>query len=325
MTNNVLLLEYAKEALSFEIQEAQNMLDRLDESIIFACRILLNCTGKVVVSGIGKSGHIGKKIAASLASTGTPAFFVHAAEALHGDLGMVSQKDVVIFISYSGRTYEIITLMPLLVSNNIPVIALTGDMSSPLAQRATCTLNIKIQRETNPMAFIPTSSAVNTLMMGDAITIALMRYRGFSLEQFIKSHPGGKIGTQLLNYVYHLMRTGKHISKVCGSDVTVMDAMFELSRTGIGLTTVCDDKNRVIGVFTDGDLRRWIARGHSLKDPINIAMTKPGYCISKEWHASIALKALYQRNITVAPVIDKIGTLVGLINIHDLHRSGINI
>ncbi|WP_331828679.1 arabinose-5-phosphate isomerase GutQ [Candidatus Blochmannia sp. SNP] len=320
VNNDALLLEFAKETLEIEINEAQSMLGRLDESVVFACRILLNCTGKVAVSGIGKSGHIGKKIAASLSSTGTPAFFVHPAEALHGDLGMIGTKDVVIFISYSGRACEIITLMPFLVESGIPVIAFTGDVSSPLAKGATCVLNIKIKREACPMELAPTSSAVNTLMMGDALTMALMRYRGFSLEQFARSHPGGILGAQLLNCVHHLMRTGEHISKVFW-EVTVMDAMFELSRTGLGLTAVCDNHIRVIGVFTDGDLRRWMVKGKSLDDPIDIAMTKPGYRIPKEWHASAALKALYQRKIAAAPVVDKTGTLVGSINIHDLHQA----
>ncbi|URJ27655.1 arabinose-5-phosphate isomerase GutQ [Candidatus Blochmanniella camponoti] len=320
--NDALLLEYAKETLEIEINEAQRMLDRLDESIVFACRMLLDCTGKVAVSGIGKSGHIGKKIAASLASTGTPAFFVHPAEALHGDLGMIGTQDVVMFISYSGRACEIITLMPLLADSGIPVIAFTGDISSPLAKGATCVLNIKIQREACPMELSPTSSAVNTLMMGDALTMALMRHRGFSLEQFARSHPGGRLGAQLLNCVHHLMRTGDQISKVFWK-VTVMDAMFELSRTGLGLTAVCDNYNCVTGVFTDGDLRRWIVQGKSLNDPVDIAMTKPGYCIPKEWRASIALQALHQRKITAAPVVDKLGRLVGSINMYDLHQAGI--
>lgn len=318
MINDKLLLEYAKETLRIEINEAQYMLSRLDISIAMACRILMHCKGKVIVSGIGKSGHIGKKIAASLASTGTSAFFVHPTEALHGDLGMIEIKDVVIFISYSGRSYEINTLIPLLKDKNIPVIALTGDLRSPLAIQSKCVLNIAIRREACPMKLVPTSSTVNALMMGDALTVSLMRYRGFNAEQFAKSHPGGYLGTQLLNCVHHVMRTDKNMSKVSWS-VTVMDAMFELSRTGLGLTAICDDNNCVLGVFTDGDLRRWLMQNKSLKDPINVAMTRPGYCIHQEWNTNIALKMLHQLRISVAPVINMSGSLVGLINLHDLN------
>lgn len=319
MNNDKLLLEYAKETLEIEINEAQRMLMRLDESFVVACRILLNCTGKVVLSGIGKSGHIGKKIAASLASTGTPAFFVHPTEALHGDLGMIGIKDIVIFISYSGRAYEIITLIPLLIEIGIPIIAITGDLNSPLAIKSTCVLNIEIQREACPIKLAPTSSTVNALMMGDALAMALMRYKGFSVEQFARSHPGGKLGAKLLNYVYHVMRTGNNVSKVSQS-VTVMEAMFELSRTGFGLVVVHDDNNIIAGVFTRGDLRRWINRGKSLEDPIKIAMTSFVYSILQDSRIDEALKIFYRLKIKAAPVIDRSKHLVGLVNLHDLHK-----
>lgn len=322
MINYNLLLKYARETLSIEIEEAQKMLARLDKSVVVACRILLECEGKVVVSGIGKSGHIGRKITASLASTGTPAFFIHPSEALHGDLGAIGIKDVVIFISYSGYTYELVTLMPLLIDNSIPIVVLTGDLNSPLAKQSTCVLNVKITREACPMKLVPTSSTVNTLMMGDALAISIMRYRGFSIEQFARCHPGGRLGAKLWNKVYHIMRTGKNIAKVFYT-VTVMDAMFELSRTGLGLIAVCDNNIRVLGIFTDGDLRRWITKGRSLTDSINIAMTQPSYCVLREWRASVALKELYHRKITAAPVVDDTGILVGSINVYDLHRSGI--
>lgn len=322
MINEILFLRYAKETLEIEINEAKCMLMRLDESIVAACRILLNCKGKVIVSGIGKSGHIGKKIASSLASTGTPAFFVHPAEALHGDLGMISIQDVVICISYSGRAYEIVNFIPLLIEIGIPIIALTGDINSPLAAKSTCILNIQVQREACPMGIVPTSSAVNTLMMGDALTISLMRYRGFSIEQFARSHPGGWLGSKLLNCVHHVMRTGSNLSKVSWLG-TVMDAMFELSRTGLGLTAVCSDDSRVIGVFTDGDLRRWILQGKSIKDPIKFAMTQPGYVIPEGCCINTALKMMHQLNITAAPVVNKSGNLSGSINLHDLHRASL--
>lgn len=322
MIDDVLLLKYVKETLKIEIEEAQRMLTRLDKSVVVACHILLNCVGKVVVSGIGKSGHIGKKIAASLASTGTPAFFIHPTEALHGDLGSIERKDVAMLISYSGYTYELMALMPLLRNHSIPVIAITGDVNSPLAMQSTCILNVQIEREACPMQLVPTSSTVNTLMMGDALVISTMRYRGFSIDQFARCHPGGRLGAKLWNKVYHIMRTGKNIAQVFCT-VTVMDAMFELIRTGLGLIAVCDNNVRVLGVFTNGDLRRWIHQGNSLKDSISVAMTQPGYCVLHEWRASVALKELNQRKITAAPVVNDIGILVGSINIHDLYRLNI--
>lgn len=322
MINDELLLKYAKETLKIEINEALRMLMKLDGSFATACRILLNCTGKIVISGIGKSGHIGKKIAASLSSTGTPAFFIHPTEALHGDLGMIQKQDIVIFISYSGLAYEIISLIPFLKTNKNSIIAITGDLDSPLARKSECVLNISIQNEACPMKLTPTSSTVNALMMGDALTMTLMRCKGFNKEQFAKFHPGGRLGSKLLNYVYHVMRIGNNISQVSKS-VTVMDAMFELSRTGLGLTAICDENNFVLGVFTDGDLRRWLFCEKSLKDPIEIAMISPGYRIPHDYRVDCALQMLHRLKITAAPVVNKSGNLVGSINLHDLKKVNI--
>lgn len=317
MTDDRILLKYAKETITIEICAAQSMLMSLDTSFIIACRIILNCTGKVVVSGIGKSGHIGKKIAASLASTGTPAFFIHTTEALHGDLGMIGTKDIVIFISYSGRSYEIVTLIPLLVALKIPIIAITGDIHSPLAIKSKCVLNIMTQIEACPLKIVPTSSTVNSLIMGDALTIAIMRYKGFSIKKFAQSHPGGKLGSRLLNNVSYVMRVGSDIAKISKS-ATVMDAMFELSRTGLGLTVICDNNDFVVGVFTNGDLRRWMIQSKSMQDPIYLAMTNPGHHIPQYYCIDAALKMLYKLKITAAPVVDKTGKLVGSVNLQDL-------
>ncbi|QTF10330.1 arabinose-5-phosphate isomerase GutQ [Brenneria izadpanahii] len=319
---NERLLTFARETLEIEITEAQRMLARLDSRFVDACKLLLACSGKVVVSGMGKSGHIGKKIAASLASTGTPAFFVHPAEALHGDLGMIGPQDVVIFISYSGRAQELNVLLPLLAESHIPVIALTGSAESPLGLAADCVLDVSVTREACPMGLAPTSSAVNTLMMGDALAMALMRHRGFSAEQFARSHPGGSLGARLLNRVHHIMRSGDQLPRV-GQTASVMDAMLELSRTGLGLIVVCDDENRVAGVFTDGDLRRWLVKGNSLDTAIIQAMTSPGYQLPADWRAVAALEALHEQHITAAPVVDSEGRLVGAINLHDLHAAGV--
>ncbi|PLR36807.1 arabinose-5-phosphate isomerase GutQ [Chimaeribacter californicus] len=316
------LLAFARETLEIELAEAQRLLARLDGQFVRACELLLACNGKAVVSGIGKSGHIGKKIAASLASTGTPAFFVHPAEALHGDLGMIGRGDVMIFISYSGRAKELDLILPLLAENGTPVIAITGGLASPLAQQAACVLDISVEREACPMGLAPTSSAVNTLMMGDALAMALMRRRGFGAEDFARSHPGGSLGARLLNRVHHLMRTGERIPQV-RSDATVMEAMLELSRTGLGLVAVCDEEQRVLGVFTDGDLRRWLVGGHTLQQPLLPAVTRPGFLLPAQWRAGEALEALHANHIGAAPVVDVNGTLVGALNLHDLHQAGI--
>jgi len=316
------LLNYARETLEIEIEEARRLLTRLDDNFLCACRLLLNCTGKTVISGMGKSGHIGKKIAASLASTGTPAFFVHPAEALHGDLGMIGSEDVMIFISYSGRAKELDLILPLLKENQTRLIAITGGKDSPLALAADCVLDISVEREACPMGLAPTSSAVNTLMMGDALAMALMRHRGFGAEDFARSHPGGSLGARLLNRVHHLMRSGDRLP-VVDSQKNVMDAMLELSRTGLGLIAVCDASLHVVGVFTDGDLRRWLVKGHSLHDPLADAMSRPGYQLPAQWRAGEALEALHQQNISAAPVVDSEGVLVGAINLHDLHQAGI--
>jgi arabinose 5-phosphate isomerase len=320
---NKALLTYAKETLEIEIKEAQRLLDRIDDNFLSACHLLLNCKGKTVVSGIGKSGHIGKKIAASLASTGTPAFFVHPAEALHGDLGMIGPEDVLIFISYSGKAKELDFILPLLKENKTALIAMTGDKKSPLAKAAQCVLDISVEREACPIGVAPTSSTVNTLMMGDALAIALMRQRGFGAEDFARSHPGGSLGARLLYRVSDVMQTGEMLPAVDVSS-RVMDAMLELSRTGLGLVAVCDPQKRVVGVFTDGDLRRWLVKANCLTDLIELAMTKPGYRLPSHWRASDALQALHSHQISAAPVVDTDGFLVGALNLHRLHDAGIS-
>ncbi|MBX4181233.1 arabinose-5-phosphate isomerase GutQ [Sodalis sp. CWE] len=317
------LLSFARETLNIEIIEAQRMHDRLDNSIVTACQLLLACKGKVIVAGMGKSGHIGKKIAASLTSTGTPAFFLHPSEALHGDFGVIETRDVIMLISYSGKTRELDVLLPLLEESQIPIIALTGNLSSSLARAATCVLNVHVEREACPMGVAPTSSAVNTLMMGDALTMALMRHRGFSLEQFARSHPGGYLGAKLLNRVHHVMRRGNQIPRITDQE-TVMDAIFELSRTGLGLTIICESENQIAGVFTDRDLRRWLLNGRKLSAPITAVMTNPCHLFSSDWCIASALEIMHKQRITTAPVVDPKGKLVGVINTHDLYQAEIS-
>ncbi|MBI0038210.1 MULTISPECIES: arabinose-5-phosphate isomerase GutQ [unclassified Gilliamella] len=317
------LLQYGRELLELELHEAQKLPARLGKDFIKACQFILSTKGKVVVSGIGKSGHIGKKIAASLASTGSPAFFMHPSEALHGDLGMVTENDVVILISYSGRAKEFQFILPILAAMNIPVIAITGGLDSPLATAAQAVLDISIEKEACPMGLAPTSSSTNTLLMGDALAIAVMRARGFKEEDFARSHPAGSLGAKLLNHVKDIMRKGDLIPKVSQS-ATVLDAMLELSRTGVGLVAICQDNNKIVGVFTDGDLRRLLLKHGTLQDNIIEVMTSPGYQIPENWKAVEALKTFNDHNITAAPVVNNQGELVGALNIHDLHQAGIS-
>ncbi|OCG58501.1 MULTISPECIES: arabinose-5-phosphate isomerase GutQ [unclassified Gilliamella] len=317
------LLQYGREVLELELQEAEKLPNRLGKDFINACQLILTTKGKVVVSGIGKSGHIGKKIAASLASTGSPAFFMHPSEALHGDLGMVTANDVAILISYSGRAKEFNIILPILATMNVPVIAITGGVDSPLAKSAQAILNISIEKEACPMGLAPTSSSTNTLLMGDALAIAVMRARGFREEDFARSHPAGSLGAKLLNHVRDVMRTGDRIPKV-PQTATVLDAMLELSRTGVGLVAICQNNNKIIGVFTDGDLRRLLLKNGTLQDSILDVMTSPGYLIPDNWKAVEALKSFNDHNITAAPVVNNEGELVGALNIHDLHQAGIS-
>ncbi|OCG18157.1 arabinose-5-phosphate isomerase GutQ [Gilliamella sp. WF3-4] len=317
------LLQYGREVLELELQEAEKLPNRLGKDFINACQLILTTKGKVVVSGIGKSGHIGKKIAASLASTGSPAFFMHPSEALHGDLGMVTANDVAILISYSGRAKEFNIILPILAAMNVPVIAITGGVDSPLAKSAQAVLNISIEKEACPMGLAPTSSSTNTLLMGDALAIAVMRARGFREEDFARSHPAGSLGAKLLNHVRDVMRTGDRIPKV-PQTATVLEAMLELSRTGVGLVAICQNNNKIIGVFTDGDLRRLLLKNGTLQDSILDVMTSPGYLIPDNWKAVEALKSFNDHNITAAPVVNNEGELVGALNIHDLHQAGIS-
>ncbi|WP_058911481.1 arabinose-5-phosphate isomerase GutQ [Entomohabitans teleogrylli] len=316
------LLTAAREALLLELQEASQLPERLGDAFVTAASALLNCQGKVIVSGIGKSGHIGKKIAATLASTGTPAFFVHPAEALHGDLGMVESRDVMLFISYSGSAKELDYILPRLEERGVILIAMTGKAHSPLGQAARAIIDISVSREACPMHLAPTSSTVNTLMMGDALAMAVMQARGFSEEDFARSHPAGALGARLLNNVHHLMRTGEQIPRVA-SGCRVMEAMLELSRTGLGMVAICDEASRVCGVFTDGDLRRWMVGGGTLEAPVTEAMTPGGHVLQAQSRAIDAKEKLMKQRINAAPVVDERGTLVGAINLQDLYQAGI--
>ena len=314
------LLNAGRQTLMLELQEASRLPERLGDDFVRAANTIIHCEGKVIVSGIGKSGHIGKKIAATLASTGTPAFFVHPAEALHGDLGMIESRDVMLFIS--GGAKELDLIIPRLEDKSVALLAMTGKPTSPLGLAAKAVLDISVEREACPMRLAPTSSTVNTLMMGDALAIAVMQARGFNEEDFARSHPAGALGARLLNKVHHLMRRDDAIPQVTLT-TSVMDAMLELSRTGLGLVAVCDDQSLVKGVFTDGDLRRWLVGGGALTTQVSEAMTQNGITLQAQSRAIDAKEILMKRKITAAPVVDENGKLTGAINLQDFYQAGI--
>lgn len=316
------LLNTARQTLLLELQEASRLPERLGDDFVRAASAILHCEGKVIVSGIGKSGHIGKKIAATLASTGTPAFFVHPAEALHGDLGMIESRDLLLFISYSGTAKELDLIIPRLEEKGVALLAMTGKSRSPLALAAKAWLDISVEREACPMHLAPTSSTVNTLMMGDALAMAVMQARGFNEEDFARSHPAGALGARLLNKVHHLMRTDDALPQV-QLNTSVMDAMLELSRTGLGLVAVCDSAQKVQGVFTDGDLRRWLVSGGTLDAAVRDAMTPGGVTLQAQSRAIDAKEILMKRKIAAAPVVDENGVLTGAINLQDFYQAGI--
>jgi len=317
-----ILIEAARETLQTEIDQIVSLPDRLDNAFADACTMMLACRGKVIVSGMGKSGHIGKKIAATLASTGTPAFYVHPAEALHGDLGMIAAGDVVVLISYSGHAAEFRRMIPLLRALPVGIIAFTGNADSPLAQEADHVINVEVSREACPLGLAPTSSAVCTLMMGDSMAIALMRARNFDENDYARTHPAGSLGARLLCRVGDIMRNGGKIAQV-QEDALISDALFELTRTGLGLVAVTDRGRRLRGVFSDGDLRRWLLKGGQISAAIVDAMTPMGFSLSPSQLASEALAAFQETKISAAPVLSEDTRLVGALAMHDIHDAGL--
>nr|WP_086005644.1 KpsF/GutQ family sugar-phosphate isomerase [Zhongshania aliphaticivorans] len=299
------------------------LADRIDESFSQACDILMGCKGRVVVTGMGKSGHIGNKIAATLASTGTPAFFVHPGEASHGDLGMITAGDVVIALSNSGTTGELITILPLLKLLAVPVIALTGNPNSELATTADVHLNVGVAEEACPLNLAPTSSTTVTLVMGDALAIALLEARGFTANDFALSHPGGALGRRLILKIDSIMHTGDSIPKISlGSALS--GALLEMSSKTLGMTTVVDDAGVLVGIFTDGDLRRAIDRGIDIhKCPIDDIMTRNCRTIKPGTMAAEALRIMEDNKITVLVAVNEDGQPVGVIHTHDLLKAGV--
>jgi arabinose-5-phosphate isomerase len=316
-------LRLARDTLQNEADAINALNARLehDDSVVQAISLLLNCTGRVVVSGIGKSGHIGRKIAATLASTGTPALFVHPAEAAHGDLGMVTRDDAFIAISYSGESAELMTILPVVKRMGSKVIAMTGKPGSSLATIADVHLNVAVAKEACPMGLAPTTSTTVTLALGDALAVALLDLRGFKEEDFARSHPGGALGRRLLTHVKDVMRSGDAVPKV-RADVRLTEALLEITQKGMGMTAVVDADNRPLGVFTDGDLRRMIEKVQDFtKVVIGDVMHVNPRSIAPEKMAVDAVAVMEQYRINQMLVTDADGKLVGALHIHDLTRA----
>ena len=318
-------LQLASSTLTIEsdaiIALNQRLTNQQDTRFVDAVGLLLNCHGRVVVSGIGKSGHIARKIAATFASTGTPAFFVHAAEAAHGDLGMVTSDDVFIAISYSGEAGELLSIMPLIKRMGAHLIAITGNPQSRLAQLADIHLNAHVDKEACPLNLAPTASTTVTLALGDALAVAVLDASGFREEDFARSHPGGALGRRLLTHVRDVMRTGNAIPAV-QADCSLVAALLEITKKGIAMTAVVDAQHHLLGIFTDGDLRRLLEKASNLAD-IKIAdvMHKKPSTIDPDKLAVEAVKLMETRSINQLLIVDASNKLVGALHIHDLTRA----
>lgn len=313
----------ALRTIRLEAEAVTALSARIDGQFTAACELILNCTGRVIVTGMGKSGHIGKKIAATLASTGTPAFFVHPGEASHGDLGMITKNDIVLAISYSGTSSEIVTLLPLLKRAGIKIISMSANAQSTLGEVAEVNLDIGVVFEACPLDLAPTSSTTATLVMGDALAIALLEARGFTAEDFAFSHPGGALGRKLLLRVADLMHSGEDIPRVT-PNTPVLDALMVMSEKGFGMTTVLNPEGDLLGVFTDGDLRRSIDKGvdiHTAK--VGELMNANPKMLRENTLAAEALALMEQAKINVLLVTDEQKKLVGVLKINDLLRAGI--
>ncbi|WP_144775826.1 KpsF/GutQ family sugar-phosphate isomerase [Marinobacter maritimus] len=313
----------ALQAIRIERDAISALENRIDDHFIRACEVIMACRGRVVVTGMGKSGHIGHKIAATLASTGTPSFFVHPGEASHGDMGMITSQDVVIAISNSGNTSEVVTILPLIKRMGAPLISMTGNPTSTLAKEAVANLDVSVETEACPLGLAPTSSTTATLVMGDALAVALLEARGFSAEDFAFSHPGGSLGRKLLLRVSDIMHTGDRIPMV-DEGTTLSGALLEISRKGLGMTTVVNASGAMTGIFTDGDLRRTLDKSIDVHTtPIRDVMTRNGRTIQPDQLAAEALNVMEGLKISALPVTDGNGALVGAINMHDLLRAGV--
>ncbi len=303
-----------------ENQAIATLADRIGDAFVQACEFMLKSQGRIVVIGMGKSGHIGSKIAATLASTGSPAFFVHPGEASHGDLGMITPKDVVLALSNSGETEEILVILPLIKRLCLPLISLTGNKHSTLAKAATVNIDVSVEKEACPLGLAPTSSTTAALVMGDALAIALLEAKGFSAEDFARSHPGGKLGRRLLLLVRDIMHTGDEMP-IIPATATLRDALVEMTRKSLGMTTIVDKGRHVLGIFTDGDLRRALDKEVDIHSTITEVMTTSSKTITANCLAVDALTIMQTYQITVLLVVETEQTLIGVLHMHDLLRA----
>jgi arabinose-5-phosphate isomerase len=317
------LQQLARQVLTVEAQAVEQLKSRIDDRFVHACELMLRCQGRIVVLGIGKSGHIGGKIAATLASTGTPAFFVHPAEASHGDMGMITARDVVLALSNSGETSELLLILPLIKRLGAPLIALTGQPNSSLAREADVHIDVSVEQEACPLGLAPTSSTTAALAMGDALAVAMLEARGFTAEDFARSHPGGSLGRRLLLHIDDIMHRGDAIPAVA-SDAWLSEALVEMSAKGLGMTAVLEPDGRLAGVYTDGDLRRTLDRAVDIRR-LRVAevMTRDCVTATPDRLAAEALQIMEQHKINGLLILDPGGRLIGALNMHDLLRAGV--
>ncbi len=325
MSNQVDFQKVALETLRIEEHALQILASQIDERFTEACQIILKAEGRLVVTGMGKSGHIGRKMAATFASTGTPSFFMHPGEAGHGDLGMLVKGDVLIAISNSGKSDEIMMLMPLVKHLGIPLITITADDRGPMPQNADVALTLGNFEEACPLGLAPTSSTTATLALGDALAVGLLDARGFTSDDFARSHPAGALGKRLLLHVKHLMHTGKDLPKVSPS-TPMNQVLYEISNKRLGLTTIVDEQDVLLGIFTDGDLRRLIDKqqGFDVNLAVQDVMVKNPQTISQEERAVEALDRMNARKISQFVVVDDANKVIGVISMHDLIQAGVN-
>ncbi|VAW61028.1 D-arabinose 5-phosphate isomerase [hydrothermal vent metagenome] len=295
----------------------------INDDFVKACELMLKCKGRVVITGMGKSGHIGNKIAATLASTGTPAFFVHPGEASHGDLGMITPQDVVIALSNSGETGEILTILPILKRLSVPMISITGNAASSLSKEADINLDASVEKEACPLGLAPTSSTTVALVLGDALAVALLDARGFTENDFALSHPGGSLGKRLLLHVKDIMHTGNEIPQVKES-ASLRDALLEMTQKSLGMTAIVNEQQQVLGIYTDGDLRRTLDKNIDIHNvTINEVMTANCKTIQQQILAAEAITLMQKSKINAMLVVDDNNQLIGALNMHDFLRAGV--
>lgn len=316
-------LSSARRTIKLEAEAVSDLVSHLDENFIRACELMFQCTGRIIVTGMGKSGHIGKKIAATLASTGSPSFFVHPGEASHGDLGMITSNDVVIALSNSGETAEVVTIIPLLKRMKAPLISITANADSTLSTASDANLHIGVEKEACPLGLAPTSSTTTQLVLGDALAIALLEARGFSAEDFAFSHPGGSLGRKLLLKVSDIMHADQDVPEV-ESGTLLQEALLEVTRKRLGMTTIVDKDGKLLGIFTDGDLRRALDQNVDLKTTaIDNVMTRQGTTVSSEALAAECLQIMEAKKINALIVTDESNRPIGALNMHDLLKAGV--